>query len=105
MKASCPHPRQAPGLAAPRPVLIPFPFLKSNGGPASGQHVVTHQSRIAYILGISVHVDSKSSRCVKTYKEEKLNIKSRAEPLGIQRSFQAAQRPLETGTESLDGKG
>lgn len=103
-KASCPL-GQAPGLAAPHPLLILFPFLKSNRGPASAQHSVTHQSRIAYILGILVRVDSKSSQCVEACKEEKLNIKSRAEQLGIQRSFRAAQRHRETGTERPDWKG
>ena len=84
-------PGQTPGPASPHPLLIPFP-LKSSGGRASAQHAVTHQTRIAYILGILVPFDSKSSQRVETYREEKLRIKSRAEQVGVRLSFRAGRR-------------
>lgn len=70
------------------PLLLPFilPFL-TTAAPTSTGHAVTHLSRIAYILGTFLHFDSATSQCVKTYKGEKLNIKGRAEPLGVQSLF------------------
>ena len=96
-----------PGFSALFPAASggkPFQGRKSSAAPAPSIHLpslpeiqlrprpppntrVTHQSHIAYILGIFLHFDSESRQYAKTYKEEILNIKGRTKQMGVQLSF------------------
>lgn len=66
--------------------------------------MVTHQSRIAYILGIFLHFDSEGSQGVKTYEGERLHVKSRTGQLGVPPSFLEGSRQWDPGMEMGRGK-